>query len=93
MLLHGGCGKAPLLLLDVAGHVDGLDGSQFVRAAGLAPGGELPYGLQVSTAGVRVADMGCEELNHPARRGRGGGEDGRDARQLVPAPGGPGSWG
>ena len=55
-----------LQVFDVGGDVHRLDVAQMGDAIRVAPGGEAGRGLRVGLAGVRVPDMGGEELEDAA---------------------------
>ena len=55
-----------LELFDPGGDVDGFDRAQMGDAVALRPGGEAGRGPGVGAAGVRVPDMGGEELDDAA---------------------------
>ena len=59
-------GHPALERFDPGGDVDGFDRAQMGDAVGLRPGGEAGRGLGVGAAGVRVPDMGGEELDDAA---------------------------
>ena len=52
-----------LEFFDPGGDVDGLNVAEMVDAVRLRPGGEAGCGTSVGLAGVRVPDMGGEELD------------------------------
>ena len=59
--------RHPVLeLFDPVGDVDGFDRAQMGDAVGLRPGGEAGRGPGVGLAGLRVPDMGGEELDDAA---------------------------
>ena len=63
LLLDGGGGDFRCAAFDPGGDVDGLDLDELVDAGGiLAPGEEACRGARVGGAGVRIADLGCEEF-------------------------------
>ena len=63
LLLDGGGGDLGCATFDPGGDVNGLDLDELVDAAGiLAPGEEACRGAGVGGAGVRIAELGCEEL-------------------------------
>ena len=66
-----------LQVFDAGGDVNRLDLAQMVDAMRVAPGGEAGRGLRVGLAGVRVPDMGGEELDDAA----GGARIGRKERR------------
>ena len=59
-------GHPALEFFDPGGDMDGFDRAQMGDAVGLRPGGEAGRGLGVGAAGVRVPDMGGEELDDAA---------------------------
>ena len=67
-----------LQFFDVSGDVDWLDLAQMGDAVPLRPGGEATRGLGGGVAGVRVPDMGGEELDDAALGGGIGRQRGRE---------------
>ena len=72
MELDRGRRHPALELFDPGGDVDGFDRAQMGDVAGFRPGGEAGGGPVVGAVGVRVPDMGGEELDDgPGARGIG----------------------
>ena len=68
--LDGGRGDTHLKLLDIGSDMEGLNVSELGKAFGFAPGRESGRCLGIGSAGMRVADIGGEELEDaPGRRG------------------------
>ena len=63
MELDRGRRNPELQVVDAGGDVNRLDVAQMGNAMHVAPGGEAGRGLRVGLAGVRVPDMGGEELD------------------------------
>ena len=79
-------GHPVLELFDPGGDVDGFDLAQMGDAVGLRPGGEAGRGPGVGAAGVRVPDMGGEELDDAALGVGIGAERARGAVRCRSAP-------
>ena len=78
MEFDGGRRRPALQFFDVSGDVDRLDAAQMSDAVPLRPGGEPGVGPGVGFAGVRVPDMGGEELHDAALGGGIGRQQGRE---------------
>ncbi len=81
--LNRGRAVDALQLLDVEGHRDRRDLVELEPAL-VAPGEEPSHGLAVCRAGVRVANLRCEELDHALGGRRTGPLD--DRRQALDCP-------
>ena len=73
-----------LQFFDVGGDVDRLDLAQVGDATPLRAGGESGGGPGVGFAGVRVPDMGGEELHDAALGGGIGRQQGREPCGAAP---------